>query len=222
MPIALPSARLVAALVLAAATTALNPASAGTPVRWDYRVERVETVTKQPVVGPAQYINASALEARLNGYGSAGWELTEVVAVPDGGALLIYKRPAEALPAPGTVSGPPESPAAPVHPLAGRASIAGAELLQRLQGGDTTLQIVDLRPDAAFVAGHIYGARSVPFTELDERHRDLRRDAALVLVDAGDGKGIGASNFLKNLGFSAVLTLEGGLASWPGGLVQGR
>lgn len=215
--------RLPATLALALGLAlGLAPRSvpAADPLRWEYRVERVEWVTKQPVVGPAQFLGAPQLELRLNAVGAAGWELVETIPVPDGGMLAVFKRPtgrpsvAAMTPVPA-----PEPPPSPAHPWAGEVTVAGPELLRRLQAGEGPAQLVDLRAASAFAAGHVYGALSVPFADLERGREALARDKALVLIDAADGKAAGAANFLRNLGYAPVLVLEGGIAGWPGALV---
>ncbi|MCK6530319.1 hypothetical protein L6R50_23100 [Myxococcota bacterium] len=216
--------RLPAALALAlglALGAAPRPAAAADPLRWEYRVERVEWVTKQPVVGPAQFLGAPQLEIRLNAAGAAGWELVETISVPDGGMLAVFKRPTARPPAAAMTPVPAPAPPSPAHPWAGEVSVAGPELLRRLQAGEGPVQIVDLRSASAFAAGHVYGALSVPFGDLERGRDALARDKALVLIDGGDGAAAGAANFLRNLGYAPVLVLDGGIARWPGALVPG-
>jgi rhodanese-related sulfurtransferase len=50
-------------------------------------------------------------------------------------------------------------------------AVDAAELQRRLEAGDVV--VLDVRPRLEFDAGHIRGARSVPFDELEQRLRDL-------------------------------------------------
>jgi rhodanese-related sulfurtransferase len=57
------------------------------------------------------------------------------------------------------------------------------ELATRLKRGEVV--VVDVRPEAEFVAGHIAGARSVPITELRRHLRALPKDADVVAYCRG-------------------------------------
>ncbi len=193
---------------------------AGEAQRWEYRVEKIDLLVKRPVVGPAEFLSATQLETRLSVLGATGWSLQSVVPLPDNSVLAVFQRPGVA-PVPGPAASGNSGPVSIPHPFEGRNTVGGAELLQALSGGQIPIQLVDLRPSSAFTDGHVYGALSLPSAEVDKRHRELRRDAVLVLIDSGDGRGIGSANFLKNLGFSPVILLEGGMPSWPGAVVTG-
>lgn len=53
----------------------------------------------------------------------------------------------------------------------GKEAIDAQELRRRLQEGEVV--VLDVRPRAEYVAGHIAGARSVPIDELDRRLREI-------------------------------------------------
>src|ERR671930_137641 len=57
------------------------------------------------------------------------------------------------------------------------------QLLARLRRGDIVL--VDVRPEEEFAAGHIEGARSIPFDELERRLAELSPDAEIVAYCRG-------------------------------------
>ena len=57
------------------------------------------------------------------------------------------------------------------------------ELAARLERGE--VHVLDVRPDAEFAAGHIAGARSVPFSELRQHLRALPKDAEVVAYCRG-------------------------------------
>ncbi len=57
------------------------------------------------------------------------------------------------------------------------------ELAKRLDGG--TLIVIDVRPEAEYVAGHIRGARSVPIDQLSEMVRGLPADVEVVAYCRG-------------------------------------
>ncbi|MGQ0577018.1 MAG: ArsR/SmtB family transcription factor [Pseudonocardia sp.] len=56
-------------------------------------------------------------------------------------------------------------------------------LLQRLRAGDVI--VVDVRPAAEYAAGHIAGARSLPFAELHRALRELPADTEIVAYCRG-------------------------------------
>jgi rhodanese-related sulfurtransferase len=57
------------------------------------------------------------------------------------------------------------------------------ELIERLRRGDVVL--VDVRPSEEFTAGHIEGARSIPFDELQRRLAELPVDREIVAYCRG-------------------------------------
>lgn len=61
--------------------------------------------------------------------------------------------------------------------------VARAELVRRLR--DRTTVVLDVRPTAEYDAGHIAGARSVPFTELRRRLRGVPKDHEVVAYCRG-------------------------------------
>jgi rhodanese-related sulfurtransferase/DNA-binding MarR family transcriptional regulator len=63
------------------------------------------------------------------------------------------------------------------------ASITREELAAKLHGGD--LVVLDVRPRPEFHAGHITGARSVPFSELRKGLRALPKDSEVVAYCRG-------------------------------------
>lgn len=65
----------------------------------------------------------------------------------------------------------------------GMEGVDAAELRRRLKSGDVTL--LDVRPRAEFAAGHIRGARNVPFDELEKRLRELPPGVEIVAYCRG-------------------------------------
>lgn len=61
--------------------------------------------------------------------------------------------------------------------------ISREELLERLRRGDVVL--VDVRPAEEFAAGHIKGARSIPFEELERRLAELPADDEIITYCRG-------------------------------------
>ena len=110
------------------------------------------------------------------------------------------------------VAGITELTAAYVGDRSALEPVTRRELKARLKAGDTV--VLDVRPSAEFVAGHIRGARSVPVGEL-RRLRSLSKDIEIVAycrgpycVYADD-----AVRQLRRRGFNAK-RLEDGFPEW--------
>ncbi|KRM21177.1 rhodanese-like domain-containing protein [Latilactobacillus graminis] len=77
-------------------------------------------------------------------------------------------------------------------------------------------QIVDLREKKDFDAGHILGARSLPYSMLKQNMSELRMDLPVYLYDAGITLSIRAALKLKKAGFTDIKWLQKGYAGWTG------
>jgi rhodanese-related sulfurtransferase len=66
---------------------------------------------------------------------------------------------------------------------AGMEAVDPTELRRRMKLGDVTL--LDVRPRPEFDAGHIRGAKNVPFDELEARLRELPPDVEVVAYCRG-------------------------------------
>ena len=101
-------------------------------------------------------------------------------------------------------------------------------LLARVRNGEVT--VLDVRPAEEYTAGHIPGALSVPFKELERRLTELPRDREIVAYCRGPYcvLAVGAVELLKAHGFNAVrlsdsvqdmraqgFPLVAGLERWP-------
>lgn len=74
-------------------------------------------------------------------------------------------------------------------------------------------QVVDVRTDVEFAAGHIPGSRHVPLSDLQSEAADLDREQPLVLYcRSGDRSGMAADAFAAS-GWDAH-SVEGGLVAW--------
>ena len=61
--------------------------------------------------------------------------------------------------------------------------VSREELLERLEGGNVLL--LDVRPEEEFAAGHLPGARSVPFADLEQVMGSLSADAEIIAYCRG-------------------------------------
>jgi rhodanese-related sulfurtransferase len=78
------------------------------------------------------------------------------------------------------------------------------------------LALFDVRSEAEYAKGHPLFAAQLPPERiaLEAPQRVPRRDAWIVLYDAGEGRVDTARSELARLGYSAVYELRGGLAGW--------
>lgn len=93
------------------------------------------------------------------------------------------------------------------------------ELQARLRSGSPP-QVLDVRTDAEWRAGHIGGAIHAPVTELKSRlpSLGLDRNRPVVAVCRSAHRSIPAVRVLRSLGFDAVQLREGMQAWWREGL----
>lgn len=76
--------------------------------------------------------------------------------------------------------------------------------------------VVDVRDPKAYAAGHIIDARSIPSAELADRAETIKKfkeKPVLVYCDTGLTSA-GAVRTLRQLGFTKVVSLRGGLQGW--------
>jgi len=86
-------------------------------------------------------------------------------------------------------------------------------LLGRVRREEVT--VLDVRPSAEYVAGHIPGALSVPLVDLEQRLAELPRDQEIVAYCRGPFcvLAVEAVRLLRERGFRAV-RLEDGIPDW--------
>ncbi|WPP01856.1 rhodanese-related sulfurtransferase [Pseudomonas sp. HR96] len=84
-------------------------------------------------------------------------------------------------------------------------------LLQRQE-----VALIDVREEAPFAEGHPLFAANIPLSRLEVEvyPRVPRRDTAITLYDNGEGLAQRAAHRLRELGYSDVALLQGGLAGW--------
>ncbi len=91
----------------------------------------------------------------------------------------------------------------------------GPAALTALVNRDNAL-VVDLRPQADFVKGHIPGAKNVQMDQFDPENKQLVAARALPVVlvcKTGQTAGQAASR-LRKAGFERVFVLDGGIGAW--------
>lgn len=102
-------------------------------------------------------------------------------------------------------------------PTGGYANIAPQELQAQMDSG-VKLTIVDLREPSLYRAGHIPGAKNIPFEEFNNRINELSPQAKIVLVCHTGPMGDISGSLLAERGYTTVSNVGGGMAAWSGRL----
>ena len=95
----------------------------------------------------------------------------------------------------------------------GEHEISAISLSELLLASDPPM-LIDVRSASEFELGHLPGARSIPSGLLAERAAELAKAPALVLYCSVGSRSGRASRELRELGFTNVRHLHGGLAAW--------
>lgn len=77
-------------------------------------------------------------------------------------------------------------------------------------------QLIDVRDKDDYAAGHILGARNIPFFELKQRHIELRKDQPIYLYEDGTYAAYRAAIELRKHGFEDLYVLKDGFDNWEG------
>lgn len=77
-------------------------------------------------------------------------------------------------------------------------------------------QLIDVREQKEFDAGHILGARNIPSTAIRQRYKEIRPDLPVYLYCQNTGRSSRAALFLKKRGYNQIYQLEGGFRTWTG------
>lgn len=79
-------------------------------------------------------------------------------------------------------------------------------------------QLIDVREAKEFDAGHILGARNIPYSQLRQRYKEIRPDLPAYLYDQNGAKSARAALFLKkkNKNYTKLFHLQGGFRQWTG------
>jgi rhodanese-related sulfurtransferase len=92
------------------------------------------------------------------------------------------------------------------------AAISSAQAVQMMNHQHAVL--VDVRPSEAFNAGHVPQARSVPLADFEKKAAALPKNKPIIVICDIGRSAIGAATRLRKLGFTEVVTLDGGLKAW--------
>jgi sulfur-carrier protein adenylyltransferase/sulfurtransferase len=91
--------------------------------------------------------------------------------------------------------------------------ISATALDELLRSSDPPM-LVDVRTSAEFALGHLPGAASIPSNQLVERAAELSKARTVVLYCSVGARSDRAGRELRELGFTRVRHLHGGLAAW--------
>jgi len=83
-------------------------------------------------------------------------------------------------------------------------------------------QIIDLRDRDEFDAGHILGARNIPFLQFKQRLNEIRKDQPVYLYDVRDTLSRRASLVLKKAGYTKIYRLKDGYDKWDGRIKRNK
>lgn len=90
-------------------------------------------------------------------------------------------------------------------------TISIQELLELCHSGQKR-EIVDVRSETEFAAGHIPGAKCIPLRQLPLRHADLESDDLVLVCEAGTRASLAQRNLNQHGGQACVL--DGGMRAW--------
>ena len=98
----------------------------------------------------------------------------------------------------------------------GAARVSHEQLLERINGKDSQLVVLDVRTAKEFAAGHVPGAINISHDELEGRIQELeqvRDKDVVVYCRSGRRTGI-ALGILESAGFKRTYHLEGDYLGW--------
>ncbi len=97
--------------------------------------------------------------------------------------------------------------------------MSARELQAEIDAGKKPV-IVDLREPELYRAGHIPGARNIPFEQFNDRMKELNPESNIVLVCHTGPMGDVSGALLAGQGYASVRNLSGGMAAWSGSLAK--
>lgn len=77
-------------------------------------------------------------------------------------------------------------------------------------------QVIDVREKKDFDAGHILGARNIPYSTMRAYYSGIRKDLPVYLYDQGKAMSSRAAVLLKKHGYQNIFILKTGYARWDG------
>ncbi|MEI5989497.1 rhodanese-like domain-containing protein [Enterococcus crotali] len=87
---------------------------------------------------------------------------------------------------------------------------------EEFKEGMRKAQIIDVREKDSFDAGHILGARSMPYTTIKTTLNSIRKDQPVYIYDQKKSLSIRTANQLRKNGYKDLYILKGGYEGWKG------
>ncbi|MED4205299.1 rhodanese-like domain-containing protein [Neobacillus mesonae] len=99
-----------------------------------------------------------------------------------------------------------------ILPVKGVRQISATELKNELK--DKNKQFVDVRTPGEFKGNHIREFKNIPFHQLAQKSNELSKEKEVVVICQSGMRSQKASKILKNLGFTKVTNVKGGMSGW--------
>lgn len=87
---------------------------------------------------------------------------------------------------------------------------------EEFREGMRKAQVIDVRERNEFNAGHIVGARNLPYSSLANGSMGLRKDQPIYLYDTSTSLSVRTAKKLRKKGYSDIYVLKDGFRSWTG------
>lgn len=98
-------------------------------------------------------------------------------------------------------------------PIKGINNISTSQLKSMLN--EKHKQFIDVRTPGEFKGNHIRGFKNIPLQQLAQKaEKELSRDKEVIVICQSGMRSQKASRVLKNLGFTKVTNVKGGMSAW--------
>ena len=87
---------------------------------------------------------------------------------------------------------------------------------EEFKEGMRRAQVIDVREKNEFDAGHILGARNIPYTTFAQSVGGIRKDLPIYLYDNTKTLSVRAANKLRKQGYTNIYILKTGYSDWSG------
>ena len=87
---------------------------------------------------------------------------------------------------------------------------------EEFKEGMRKAQVIDVRERDEFNAGHILGARNIPYTVLANSYNSIRKDQPIYLYERKKALAVRTAIKLKKQGYQDISILKGGFTEWTG------
>lgn len=87
---------------------------------------------------------------------------------------------------------------------------------EAFKAGMRKAQVIDVREKDSFDAGHILGARNIPFSTFKLNYSAIRKDLPVYLYEQKKNLSIRCANRLRKNGYDQVYILKDGYEKWTG------